>query len=144
MYHPARTVIYGMTKPTNLRITGCICMGVSTAGRKSCPAFTPVASSMSDCQLEPNILSFEGPYSEGVMAHRKGRDCLDCQRIWKGDKDLPVSVCLELCFSTIHYNHTHAKLLWATEPFPHHLSSFVLFYCFFIFIDCSKSRKKGW
>ncbi|XP_053089799.1 rho GTPase-activating protein 28 isoform X1 [Pangasianodon hypophthalmus] len=59
-------------------------------GRQSCPVFTPVESSMSECQLEPNILSFEVPYSEGVTAHRKGRDCLDCQRIWKGDKDLPT------------------------------------------------------
>ncbi|XP_060778385.1 rho GTPase-activating protein 28 isoform X2 [Neoarius graeffei] len=59
-------------------------------GRKSCPVFTSVESSMSHCQLEPNILSFEVPYSEGVTAHRKGRDCLDCQRIWKGDKDLPT------------------------------------------------------
>ncbi|KAF4087888.1 hypothetical protein AMELA_G00076440 [Ameiurus melas] len=58
--------------------------------RKSCPAFKPVESSMSESQLETHILSFEVPYSEGVTAHRKGHDHLDCQRIWKGDKDLPT------------------------------------------------------
>ncbi|TSK16093.1 Rho GTPase-activating protein 18 [Bagarius yarrelli] len=59
-------------------------------GRQSCPVFTPVDSSMSECQSEPNILLVEVPYSEGVTANRKGRDCYDCQRIWKSDKDLPT------------------------------------------------------
>ncbi|KAI4884110.1 hypothetical protein NFI96_032758, partial [Prochilodus magdalenae] len=57
--------------------------------RQPCPAFRAVESSVTECQLEPDILSFEEPYSEGVTAHRKGRDCRDCQRIRKGDKDLP-------------------------------------------------------
>ncbi|KAL7887029.1 hypothetical protein AOLI_G00047500 [Acnodon oligacanthus] len=54
-----------------------------------CQAFRPVESSVKECQMEVYILSFEEPYSEGVTAHRKGRDCHDCQRIRKGDKDLP-------------------------------------------------------
>ncbi|XP_053491017.1 rho GTPase-activating protein 28 isoform X3 [Ictalurus furcatus] len=58
--------------------------------RKSCPAFMPVESSMSESQSETHILSFEVPYSEAVTVHRKGHDRLDCQRIWKGDKDLPT------------------------------------------------------
>ncbi|XP_007232078.3 rho GTPase-activating protein 28 isoform X1 [Astyanax mexicanus] len=58
--------------------------------RHSCPTFNPVESSVSECQLEPDILSFEVPYSEGVTAHRKGRDCRDCQKIRKGDRDLPT------------------------------------------------------
>uniref|UniRef100_A0A673YW04 Rho GTPase activating protein 28 n=1 Tax=Salmo trutta TaxID=8032 RepID=A0A673YW04_SALTR len=37
-------------------------------------------------------LSFEVPYSEGVAAHRRGRqgDCKDCQRIRRDDHDLPT------------------------------------------------------
>ncbi|XP_062848146.1 rho GTPase-activating protein 28 isoform X2 [Trichomycterus rosablanca] len=58
--------------------------------RKSYQAFTNVDSNVSDCQLEPNILSFEVPYSERVIAHRKGHDCQDCRRFRKGDKDLPT------------------------------------------------------
>ncbi|KAL6488998.1 hypothetical protein MHYP_G00027390 [Metynnis hypsauchen] len=54
-----------------------------------CQAFRPVESSVKERQMEVYILSFEEPYSEGVTAHRKGRDCHDCQRIRKGDKDLP-------------------------------------------------------
>lgn len=96
-----------------------VCTYVSTLGFQSCPVFTPVESSMSECQMEPNILSFEVPYSEGVTAHRRGRDCLDCQRIWKGDKDLLVSVCLQLCFSTLLYNQTHkASVGHRTFPSP--------------------------
>ncbi|KAL7874718.1 hypothetical protein SRHO_G00056880 [Serrasalmus rhombeus] len=57
--------------------------------RQPCQAFRPVESSVKECQMEVYILSFEEPYSEGVTAHRKGRDCHDCQRIRKGDKDLP-------------------------------------------------------
>ncbi|XP_066540043.1 rho GTPase-activating protein 28 isoform X2 [Hoplias malabaricus] len=58
--------------------------------RKSFPVYRPVESSVSDCQLEPDVWSSEEPYSEGVMAHQKGRDCRDCQRIRKGDRDLPM------------------------------------------------------
>ncbi|XP_036445686.1 rho GTPase-activating protein 28 isoform X4 [Colossoma macropomum] len=57
--------------------------------RQPCQAFRPVESSVKECQMETYILSFEEPYSEDVTAHRKGRDCHDCQRIRKGDKDLP-------------------------------------------------------
>ncbi|XP_017562322.1 rho GTPase-activating protein 28 isoform X2 [Pygocentrus nattereri] len=57
-----------------------------------CQAFRPVESSVKECQMEVYILSFEEPYSEGVTAHRKGRDCHDCQRIRKGDKDLPFQI----------------------------------------------------
>lgn len=117
-----------MIEPTNLGITDYFCMCVFAVGHQSCPVFPPVASSMSECQLEPNILSFEVPYSEGVTAHRKGRDCLDCQRIWKGDKDLPVSVCLQLCFSTDLYNLTHTKLQWAS---PSVIIAFLLLFHFY-------------
>lgn len=97
---------------------------------------------MSHCQLEPNILSFEVPYSEGVTAHRKGRDCLDCQRIWKGDKDLPVNICLQLSFFPILHNHTHkASVGHITIPSP---SVIIVFFVFFFFIDCTKSKKKRW
>ncbi|XP_036445670.1 rho GTPase-activating protein 28 isoform X2 [Colossoma macropomum] len=60
--------------------------------RQPCQAFRPVESSVKECQMETYILSFEEPYSEDVTAHRKGRDCHDCQRIRKGDKDLPFQI----------------------------------------------------
>lgn len=95
---------------------------------------------MSHCQLEPNILSFEVPYSEGVTAHRKGRDCLDCQRIWKGDKDLPVSICLQLSFFPILYNHTHkASVGHITVPSP----SVIIVFFFFLLIALRAKRKDG-
>ncbi|KAK2854594.1 hypothetical protein Q7C36_006463 [Tachysurus vachellii] len=78
------------TVSPNGTITPILPHWIPPKGNQSCPVFSPVESSMSECQLEPNILSFEVPYSEGVTAHRKGRDRLDCQRIWKGDKDLPT------------------------------------------------------
>uniref|UniRef100_A0AAR2IRL9 Rho-GAP domain-containing protein n=1 Tax=Pygocentrus nattereri TaxID=42514 RepID=A0AAR2IRL9_PYGNA len=65
------------------------CVLYYIVAHQPCQAFRPVESSVKECQMEVYILSFEEPYSEGVTAHRKGRDCHDCQRIRKGDKDLP-------------------------------------------------------
>uniref|UniRef100_A0A8C2FBF0 Rho-GAP domain-containing protein n=1 Tax=Cyprinus carpio TaxID=7962 RepID=A0A8C2FBF0_CYPCA len=39
---------------------------------------------------ETILLSFDVPYSEAARAHRKGRECQDCRRIRKDDKDSPV------------------------------------------------------
>uniref|UniRef100_A0A672M7Z9 Rho GTPase activating protein 28 n=1 Tax=Sinocyclocheilus grahami TaxID=75366 RepID=A0A672M7Z9_SINGR len=38
---------------------------------------------------ETILLSFDVPYSEAARAHRKGRECQDCRRIRKDDRDLP-------------------------------------------------------
>ncbi|XP_042608173.1 rho GTPase-activating protein 28-like [Cyprinus carpio] len=38
---------------------------------------------------ETILLSFDVPYSEAARAHRKGRECQDCRRIRKDDKDSP-------------------------------------------------------
>uniref|UniRef100_A0A671KX04 Rho GTPase-activating protein 18-like n=1 Tax=Sinocyclocheilus anshuiensis TaxID=1608454 RepID=A0A671KX04_9TELE len=38
---------------------------------------------------ETILLSFVVPYSEAARAHRKGRECQDCRRIRKDDRDLP-------------------------------------------------------
>uniref|UniRef100_A0A8C7PPE5 Rho GTPase activating protein 28 n=1 Tax=Oncorhynchus mykiss TaxID=8022 RepID=A0A8C7PPE5_ONCMY len=56
---------------------------------------------VSECppsQDTSDTLSFEVPYSEGVTAHRRGRqgDCQDCQRIRRDDPDLPVSFTSDL------------------------------------------------
>uniref|UniRef100_A0A8C1LH68 Rho GTPase activating protein 28 n=1 Tax=Cyprinus carpio TaxID=7962 RepID=A0A8C1LH68_CYPCA len=39
---------------------------------------------------ETILLSFDVPYSEAARAHRKGRECQDCRRIRKDDRDSPV------------------------------------------------------
>lgn len=52
----------------------------------SCPADTNGSGSAS----ETVVLSFDVPYSEGAGAHRKGRECQDCRRIRKDDRDSPV------------------------------------------------------
>ncbi|XP_052398155.1 rho GTPase-activating protein 18 isoform X1 [Carassius gibelio] len=51
----------------------------------SCPADTNGSSSAS----ETILLSFDVAYSEEARAHRKGRECQDCRRIRKDDRDLP-------------------------------------------------------
>ncbi|XP_016417495.1 rho GTPase-activating protein 18-like isoform X4 [Sinocyclocheilus rhinocerous] len=51
----------------------------------SCAADTNGSSSAS----ETILLSFDVPYSEAARAHRKGRECQDCRRIRKDDRDLP-------------------------------------------------------
>ncbi|XP_077074655.1 rho GTPase-activating protein 28 isoform X2 [Siphateles boraxobius] len=55
----------------------------------ACSVFTPPDSKSSSSVSEPILLSFDVPYSEGARAHRKGRECQDCRRIRKDDKDLP-------------------------------------------------------
>ncbi|XP_056099533.1 rho GTPase-activating protein 28 [Rhinichthys klamathensis goyatoka] len=55
-----------------------------------CSLFTPPDSKSSSSGPEPIVLSFDVPYSEGARAHRKGRECQDCRRIRKDDKDLPA------------------------------------------------------
>ncbi|KAJ8418814.1 hypothetical protein AAFF_G00003130 [Aldrovandia affinis] len=51
------------------------------------PSWKPVKgeSRVSDCGPLRETLSFEVSYSDGVTAHRKGRDCHDCQRIRRDD-----------------------------------------------------------
>ncbi|KAI1888952.1 hypothetical protein AGOR_G00174050 [Albula goreensis] len=51
------------------------------------PNWKPVKAEtrVSDCGPLWETLSFDVPYSEGVTAHRKGRDCHDCQRIRRDD-----------------------------------------------------------
>ncbi|KAK2870516.1 hypothetical protein Q8A67_024908 [Cirrhinus molitorella] len=55
----------------------------------SCPAFTSADTNGSSSVSETIVLSFEVPYSESARAHRKGRECQDCRRIRKDDRDLP-------------------------------------------------------
>uniref|UniRef100_A0A673YUP5 Rho GTPase activating protein 28 n=1 Tax=Salmo trutta TaxID=8032 RepID=A0A673YUP5_SALTR len=57
----------------------------NTSVRQMCPPCPPP-------QDTSDSLSFEVPYSEGVAAHRRGRqgDCKDCQRIRRDDHDLPT------------------------------------------------------
>uniref|UniRef100_A0A8C7L4L8 Rho GTPase activating protein 28 n=1 Tax=Oncorhynchus kisutch TaxID=8019 RepID=A0A8C7L4L8_ONCKI len=58
------------------------CFELSTQRVSECPP----------SQDTSDTLSFELPYSEGVTAHRRGRqgDCQDCQRIRRDDPDLPT------------------------------------------------------
>ncbi|XP_067291384.1 rho GTPase-activating protein 28 isoform X2 [Pseudorasbora parva] len=53
----------------------------------ACAIFTPSDSNGSSAS-EPIALSFDVPYSEGARAHRKGRECQDCRRIRRDDRDL--------------------------------------------------------
>ncbi|XP_024248407.1 rho GTPase-activating protein 28 isoform X1 [Oncorhynchus tshawytscha] len=67
----------------------------SSRVRPAFPSFSPVERRVSECppsQDTSDTLSFEVPYSEGVTAHRRGRqgDCQDCQRIRRDDPDLPT------------------------------------------------------
>ncbi|XP_058622071.1 LOW QUALITY PROTEIN: rho GTPase-activating protein 28 [Onychostoma macrolepis] len=55
----------------------------------SCAAFTPADTNGSSSVSETIVLSFDVAYSEGARAHRKGRECQDCRRIRKDDRDLP-------------------------------------------------------
>ncbi|CAM4724478.1 unnamed protein product [Leuciscus chuanchicus] len=55
----------------------------------ACAGFTPPDSKSSSGGSEPIMLAFDVPYSEAARAHRKGRECHDCRRIRKDDKDLP-------------------------------------------------------
>ncbi|ROL45418.1 Rho GTPase-activating protein 18 [Anabarilius grahami] len=54
-----------------------------------CAVFTPADSNGSSSGSETIVLSLDVPYSEGARAHRKGRECQDCRRIRKDDRDLP-------------------------------------------------------
>ncbi|XP_051970178.1 rho GTPase-activating protein 28 isoform X1 [Xyrauchen texanus] len=55
----------------------------------SCALFTPAESNGSGGGSETIVLSLEVAYSESVRAHRKGRECQDCRRIRRDDRDLP-------------------------------------------------------
>ncbi|XP_036409272.1 rho GTPase-activating protein 28 isoform X1 [Megalops cyprinoides] len=52
------------------------------------PIWMPVKgeSRVPDCEPSRDTLSSEVPYSEGAAAHRKGKDCLDCQRVRRDDR----------------------------------------------------------
>ncbi|XP_067234376.1 rho GTPase-activating protein 28 isoform X1 [Chanodichthys erythropterus] len=54
-----------------------------------CAVFTPADSNGSSSGSETIVLSLDVPYSEAARAHRKGRECQDCRRIRKDDRDLP-------------------------------------------------------
>ncbi|XP_051543439.1 rho GTPase-activating protein 18-like isoform X2 [Myxocyprinus asiaticus] len=56
---------------------------------QSCPLFSPAESNGSGGGSETIVLSLEVAYSEGVRAHRKGRECQDCRRSRRDDRDLP-------------------------------------------------------
>ncbi|XP_010894928.2 rho GTPase-activating protein 28 isoform X1 [Esox lucius] len=66
--------------------------------RPACPSFAPGEKRVPECppcsppQDTSDSLSFDVPYSEGIAAHRSGRqgDCQDCQRVRKHDLDLPT------------------------------------------------------
>ncbi|XP_073687123.1 rho GTPase-activating protein 18-like [Garra rufa] len=55
----------------------------------SCPAFTSADTNGSSSVSETIVISFDVAYSESARAHRKGRECQDCRRIRKDDRDLP-------------------------------------------------------
>uniref|UniRef100_A0A8C1B027 Rho GTPase activating protein 28 n=1 Tax=Cyprinus carpio carpio TaxID=630221 RepID=A0A8C1B027_CYPCA len=57
-----------------------------------CPVPPPCAADTngSGSASETILLSFDVPYSEAARAHQKGRECQDCRRIRKDDRDSPV------------------------------------------------------
>uniref|UniRef100_A0A8C7L0C4 Rho GTPase activating protein 28 n=1 Tax=Oncorhynchus kisutch TaxID=8019 RepID=A0A8C7L0C4_ONCKI len=92
---PARHVQDVFSTPDTLVGALGLRQGCFELMRPAFPSFSPVERRVSECppsQDTSDTLSFELPYSEGVTAHRRGRqgDCQDCQRIRRDDPDLPT------------------------------------------------------
>uniref|UniRef100_A0A8C8JX22 Rho-GAP domain-containing protein n=1 Tax=Oncorhynchus tshawytscha TaxID=74940 RepID=A0A8C8JX22_ONCTS len=92
---PARHVQDVFSTPDTLVGALGLRQGCFELMRPAFPSFSPVERRVSECppsQDTSDTLSFEVPYSEGVTAHRRGRqgDCQDCQRIRRDDPDLPT------------------------------------------------------
>uniref|UniRef100_A0A8C7TNM8 Rho GTPase activating protein 28 n=1 Tax=Oncorhynchus mykiss TaxID=8022 RepID=A0A8C7TNM8_ONCMY len=92
---PARHVQDVFSTPDTLVCALGLQQGCFELMRPAFPSFSPVERRVSECppsQDTSDTLSFEVPYSEGVTAHRRGRqgDCQDCQRIRRDDPDLPT------------------------------------------------------